>query len=53
MENAFDDIDFKGGQLEIDSGIDLYHDGITLVLYGPAARSCWAVRQQDSRRKRP
>ena len=36
VENAFDDIDFKGGQLEIDSGIDLYHDGITLVLYGPA-----------------
>lgn len=35
VENAFDDIDFKGGQLEIDSGIDLYHDGITLVLYGP------------------
>ena len=39
VENAFDDIDFKGGQLEIDSGIDLYHDGITLVLYGPAGIS--------------
>lgn len=36
VENAFDNIDFKGGQLEIDSGIDLYHDGIALVLYGPA-----------------
>lgn len=36
VKGAFDDIDFKGGQLEIDSRIDLYHDGITLVLYGPA-----------------
>ncbi len=36
VKGAFDDIDFRGGQLEIDSRIDLYHDGITLVLYGPA-----------------
>lgn len=35
VKNAFDHIDFKGGQLEIDSRIGLYHDGITLVLYGP------------------
>lgn len=36
VKGAFDHIDFKSGQLEIDSRIDLYHDGITLVLYGPA-----------------
>ncbi len=36
VKGAFDDIDFRSGQLEIDSRIDLYHDGITLVLYGPA-----------------
>lgn len=36
VKGAFDDIDFKGGQLEIDSRINLYHNGITLVLYGPA-----------------
>lgn len=35
VREAFDSVEYQHGQLEIDGDLDLYRNGITLVLYGP------------------
>lgn len=35
VREAFDDITYETDRLEIESSLDLYQDGISLILYGP------------------